>query len=90
MTDTNEAVASPPWRDALSDVIARGLLATAIVISLTGSGLAQSAGTITGTIKDASGAMLPGATVTAVNVVQDPSVPPIPSSAGAGRGPPAP
>ncbi len=31
---------------------------------------AQSAGTITGTVRDSSGAVLPGATVTAVNVVQ--------------------
>jgi hypothetical protein len=54
----------------VSNVISRGLVAAAIVFSLTASTFAQSAGTITGSVRDSSGAVLPGATVTAVNVAQ--------------------
>lgn len=56
--------------DALSHLIIRGILTMAAVVALGGAALAQSAGTITGTVKDTSGAVLPGASVTATNLVQ--------------------
>ena len=44
-----------------------GFVATVAILALAGTAAAQSAGSITGTVKDSSGAVLPGATVTLTN-----------------------
>jgi Carboxypeptidase regulatory-like domain/TonB-dependent Receptor Plug Domain len=54
----------------VAHVIRQGTLAIALLVAVAVSAAAQSAGTITGTVRDSSGAVLPGATVTAVNTVQ--------------------
>jgi hypothetical protein len=51
-------------------LVLRGLLALALTPLAAGTALAQSAGTITGSVTDNSGAVLPGATITAVNIIQ--------------------
>ena len=50
--------------------IRTGVAAAALVVSLAPAVLAQSAGSITGTVKDTSGGALPGATVTVANPAQ--------------------
>jgi Carboxypeptidase regulatory-like domain/TonB-dependent Receptor Plug Domain len=54
----------------VTNVIRQLTLSIALVVVLVVSASAQSAGTITGTVKDSSGAVLPGATVTTVNTIQ--------------------
>jgi hypothetical protein len=49
-------------------MLKRALCAAAVCLSLSVSGYAQTLGTITGEVKDGSGATIPGATVTAQNV----------------------
>jgi len=47
----------------MTNTVRAALTAIAMVFALTGTASAQSAGSITGTVKDASRAVLPGATV---------------------------
>src|SRR5919201_1450136 len=49
------------------EVAAKLWLVTAVIISLLGSAFGQSAGSISGTVKDSGGAAVAGATVTIVN-----------------------
>ncbi len=48
----------------MAKITRRALAAIAAMLALAGAASAQSAGSITGTVKDSSGAVLPGATVT--------------------------
>jgi hypothetical protein len=48
--------------------MAKAIVAIAVCLAVWTPGYAQTLGTITGDVKDASGAALPGATVTAQNI----------------------
>src|SRR5262245_40590577 len=56
--------------DSMTGTLRVGIASTLLAAALAVAGFAQSASTITGTVKDTSGAVLPGATVTVANPAQ--------------------
>jgi hypothetical protein len=66
----------------MRQVLGRGLSAALLAVLLASSAFAQSAGSITGSVKDSSGGALPGVTVTAQNPLQAISESTATSSAG--------